>query len=319
MESIVETARLAGITSKLDPNLSLALGSSAVSPLDMACAYSTFARAGVKIEPQVLRKIENNRGQILEVFEAKVDKVFGVEPVARLVSILEDVVQKGTGTRARLKDRPAAGKTGTADEGRDIWFNGFTPDLVTVLWAGNDENKPIKGRAITGGTLLAPIWKNYMEAYYKARPHPAGSFIAPTPSVTDPADATTATENEQLAEVDAGAGEQTVETVHNQNEMDTQETGTNITPPPLDPLLYPVGSVTPSPKPETNNIKLKEQKAEFAPAPAPAPSQNSAPAPGGVILRPLPKPQPAPKVIKKKEAPEAAPESTPHNDTLLDF
>lgn len=181
MENIVETARQAGITSKLDPNLSLALGSSAVSPLDMAGAYATFARAGVHITPTVLRKIENNRGQVIEIFEPKVDKVFPVDPVARLVSVLQDVVLSGTGTAAKLKDRPVAGKTGTADDGKDIWFCGFTPDLVTVVWAGNDENKPIKGSAVTGGTVMAPMWKQFMTSYYEKRPTPAGSFVTAMP------------------------------------------------------------------------------------------------------------------------------------------
>lgn len=307
MESIVETARQAGITAKLDPNLSLALGSSAISPLDMACAYSTFARAGVKIPPQILRKIENNRGQIIEVFEPKVDKVFGVEPVARLVSILQDVVQKGTGRAARLKDRPVAGKTGTADEGRDIWFNGFTPDLVTIVWAGNDENKPIKGRHITGGGIMAPIWRQYMEAYYKARPHPAGSFIAPTPTVEEQDELEAQPlENEQLADVNNAQAE-TATSDHNKTQMDLAPNN-NVTPDPLDPLLYPVAGNQP------------EQRAQSTgSAPVPAQPAQEAPAPAPVVNTPEPAPQVAPPVVPIKKAPTPAPEATPHNDSLLDF
>jgi penicillin-binding protein 1A len=181
MDSVIETARLAGLTAKLDPNLSLALGSSAASPLEMAGAYSTFARAGVAIKPQVLRKIENNRGQIIEVFEPKVDRVFPVDPVAQLVSCMQDVVKWGTGAQAKLADRPVAGKTGTADEAKDIWFIGFTPDLVTAVWGGNDENKPIPGHNVTGGVVMAKIWHDYNEAYYKAHPTPPGNFIVPSP------------------------------------------------------------------------------------------------------------------------------------------
>ncbi|HEY9755437.1 MAG TPA: PBP1A family penicillin-binding protein [Oculatellaceae cyanobacterium] len=180
VDSVIETARLAGITTKLEPNLSLALGSSAVTPLEMAGAYATFARMGVAIKPQLLRKIENNRGQIVEVFEQKVDKVFQVEPVANLVEIMQGVVMFGTGTGAKLDDRPVAGKTGTADESKDIWFVGFTPDLCTAVWGGNDENLPIPGRNVTGGDVMAKIWKHYVEAYYDAHPTPAGSFVAPT-------------------------------------------------------------------------------------------------------------------------------------------
>ncbi len=263
MDSIIETARLAGITTKLDPNLSLALGSSAVSPLDLAGAYATFARAGVHITPQVLRKIENSRGQIIEVFESKVDRVFDVEPVARLVSILQDVVNKGTGTAARMPDRPVAGKTGTADEGRDTWFCGFTPDMVTVLWAGNDENKPIQGKNVTGGVIMAPAWKQYNEEYYKLRPHVAGAFINPTPSTGEQL-ATTVSGNSESSDTAATAtnndpnaagtkkseGETGVEKdpfLVDDNATATATANSTTTAPqpekshPVDPLLYPTG------------------------------------------------------------------------------
>ncbi|MBX9688597.1 MAG: penicillin-binding protein [Candidatus Obscuribacterales bacterium] len=177
IDSIIETARLAGITSKLDPNLSLALGSSAVSPLELAGAYTTFARGGIAIHPQVIRRIENTRGQTIETFESRYDKAFDSDAVAQLVSILQDVVKFGTGTQAKLADRPVAGKTGTADAGKDIWFAGFTPDTVTVVWGGNDENLPIPGHNVTGGTVMAKIWRLFMEAYYQSHPSPAGAFM----------------------------------------------------------------------------------------------------------------------------------------------
>ncbi|HEY9714065.1 MAG TPA: PBP1A family penicillin-binding protein, partial [Chroococcales cyanobacterium] len=182
IDSVIETARLAGITTKLEPNLSLALGSSAVTPLDLAGAYSTFARMGVAIKPQMLRRIENNRGQVIEVFQPPADRVFNVEPVARLVDCMQDVVKMGTGTQARLKDRPVAGKTGTADEGKDIWFVGYTPDMVTAVWGGNDDNLPIPGQHVTGGDVMARIWRDYATAYYQVHPTPAGEFIRPSAS-----------------------------------------------------------------------------------------------------------------------------------------
>lgn len=280
MDSIVETARQAGITSHLDRNLSLALGSSAVSPLEMAGAYATFARAGVYVTPQVLRKIENNRGQIIEVFDAKVDKVFPVEPVARLVSVLQDVVKKGTGTAAKLKDRPVAGKTGTSNEARDVWFIGFTPDLVTAIWAGNDEHKPIPGRHITGGGLMAPTFKQYMEAYYSARPHPAGSFVEPTPGLDEPIPGDGP--NERLA----GIGSQT----ESSSSTDTSGGGTDVQPgdaeapppgiapetaayqeaAPIDPLLAPpVNSSTKSAPP----ILEKSEKSASGETPHDAPPE----------------------------------------------
>jgi penicillin-binding protein 1A len=185
VDSVISTAKAAGITTDLQPNLSLALGSCAVSPLEMAGAYATFARMGVMIKPQLLRKIENNKGQIVEVFEQKVDKVFQVEPVANLVECMQGTVKFGTGTGAKLDDRPVAGKTGTADESKSIWFVGYTPDLCTAVWGGNDENLPIPGHNVTGGDVMAKIWKHYMQAYYEAHPTPAGSFVAPTGALAE--------------------------------------------------------------------------------------------------------------------------------------
>lgn len=176
INNVIETARLAGIRAKLDPNLSLALGSSAISPLDMAGAYSTFARDGIVIKPSVLRRIENNKGSVLEIFNEPKTRVFPPEPVAELIDVLQDVVRYGTGTQAKLADRPVAGKTGTADEGKDIWFIGFTPDLVTAVWGGNDDNLPIPGHNVTGGVVMAKIWQAYNKAYYQAFHTPPGSF-----------------------------------------------------------------------------------------------------------------------------------------------
>lgn len=184
-EAVIETAHRAGIKSQMQPNLSLALGSCAVSPLDMAAAYATLARGGVYIEPYFIRKVEDKNGHL--VFERTVQqaRVFANEPVAQLVDALQDVVEKGTGTHARLFDRPVAGKTGTADGGKDIWFAGFTPDMATVVWGGNDENDPIRG--VTGGSVMAGIWQNYMRSYYQANKVPAGSFEIPLhPLIEEP-------------------------------------------------------------------------------------------------------------------------------------
>ena len=209
VDNVIETAREAGITTKLEPNLSLALGSSAVTPFDQAGSYATFARMGIAIKPQVLRRIENNRGQIIKVFEPRVDRVFQVEPVARLVDMMQGVVQHGTGTGAKIPDRPIAGKTGTADEGKDIWFVGYTPDLCTAVWGGNDENLPIKGKNVTGGDVMAKIWKAYTLAYYDAHPTPAGEFVAPT----KPSQEELAQERKKQEKLSANGGDKSVSAV----------------------------------------------------------------------------------------------------------
>jgi penicillin-binding protein 1A len=178
-QHIVDLAQDAGITSKLEPNLSLALGSSAVSPLDMAVAYATIARGGEYVQPFLIRRIEDSHGRLIEQVEPRREKVFATEPCAQLVDAMQDVIERGTGVRARLFDRPVAGKTGTSDDSKDIWFVGFTPDTSTAIWGGNDQNKAVPGTHVTGGTIMASIFKNYMQGYYRKHPVPAGKFIAP--------------------------------------------------------------------------------------------------------------------------------------------
>ncbi|MBS1956548.1 MAG: PBP1A family penicillin-binding protein [Cyanobacteria bacterium SZAS-4] len=185
---VADTAQQAGITSKLEPTLALGLGASAVSPLDMANSYATLARSGVRITPSFIRRIESKDKTVLKNFSSESVKVFNPEPVAELVDAMQDVVQKGTGTQARLFDRPVAGKTGTADGARDIWFIGFTPDTVTAVWGGNDKNAAIAGNQVTGGTIMAGIWQNYMKSFYKSHPTPPGAFAAPLTPLAEEVD-----------------------------------------------------------------------------------------------------------------------------------
>lgn len=256
IENVIETARLAGITAKLDPNLSLSLGSSAVSPLDMAGAYATFARGGVAIKPRLIRRIEDNKGQVIEVFEPRVDKVFQTEPVAELLDIMQDVVKFGTGTMARLKDRPVAGKTGTADEAKDIWFIGFTPDMVTAVWGGNDENLPIPGHFVTGGTVMAKIWRLYNEAYYEKHPTPAGTFLEPAKPMEQVATEEEATQEDPEQSPDDHAAPAAVTSDQ-----------------PADPNALPADA------PPEHELDQLEPSPEPAPVVAPARIEPSAPPP----------------------------------------
>jgi len=277
IDNVIETARLAGITTKLDPNLSLSLGSSAVTPLDMAGSYATFARGGIAIKPQILRRIENNRGQVVEMFEPRVDKVFDSEAVASLNEILQDVVRVGTGTAAKLADRPVAGKTGTADAAKDIWFVGYTPDTVTAVWGGNDENQPIPGHNVTGGVVMAKIWKDFMSAYYLMRPTPPGSFMAPSKHINeyepDPAEVVPVTPGlPKLVPLTPSVDGDAVDGVPANGEQFTGEGA----PPPGD---NPSGAIYPPPENrDSAPLPAPNVVPQFAP-PIPGPAAQS-PAPG---------------------------------------
>lgn len=187
IKPIIDTARAAGvIDSKLEPTIALSLGASAVTPLEMANAYATFARGGIYLPPTFIRKVLDSDGKILSQEQPVSRKVFDAEPVAQLVDIMKDVVNVGTGKAARLVGREAAGKTGTADGARDVWFVGFTPDTATAVWAGNDSDKPIAGKSVTGGSITARIWQNYMTGYYAGHHIPATTFTRPSTAFIEP-------------------------------------------------------------------------------------------------------------------------------------
>ncbi|MDX1921466.1 MAG: PBP1A family penicillin-binding protein [Candidatus Caenarcaniphilales bacterium] len=177
IESVQETAQKLGLKG-VEPYLSSALGSSAISPLDAANAYAVFARGGIYMKPIVIRRIVDRKGKILEQFNPMPERVLPSGPIYELIDILVDVVDHGTGTGAKIPGLQIAGKTGTADGSRDVWFIGFTPDTVTAVWGGNELNKEASHYA-TGGVVMAAIWREFMKSYYTINPTPVTTFPKP--------------------------------------------------------------------------------------------------------------------------------------------
>ncbi len=176
-ENIVDMAHKIGIDSPLNAVPSIALGTQSVSPYEMAAAYSTIANYGEKVEPYIIERIEDADGNVVYQHEVQSEQVLDASMVAATVQTMEKVVSIGTATRANI-GRPQAGKTGTAQNYRDVWFMGFIPQYTTAVWSGypdgqvemvdftvyNDDTQSAQyfSRAF-GGTLTAPIWKQFME------------------------------------------------------------------------------------------------------------------------------------------------------------
>lgn len=169
-ERVAEKARELGIKSPLNPVPSLALGTSEVSPLEMAAAYAPFANGGTRVEPVFIRKITDSRGVILEKNSPLKEKVLEEATAFIMTHMLQEVLQPGgTGGRAgELIDFPAAGKTGTSSDHRDTYMVGYTPYLVTSLYIGDDHQESLGGA--TGGTLALPPWGKFMAAAHKDKP-----------------------------------------------------------------------------------------------------------------------------------------------------
>ena len=172
---IAELAHRMGIQSKLEPVPSIVLGVNAVSPLDLATAYATLADGGVAHEPSILEKVQFPGGDEEQASRPKGRRVVDAKVAGVVTKVLEANVASGTGTAAALSGRPAAGKTGTTDSFADGWFAGWVPQLATVAWVGYPTGeRPMRGvhgiAGVTGGTLPAQIWHDYMTSALQGRP-----------------------------------------------------------------------------------------------------------------------------------------------------
>jgi penicillin-binding protein 1A len=162
VDRVINYAHRMGITSPLEPNLSLALGTSAITPLDQASGYSTVANQGVHVTPTAFRLVKDSLGNVVLNDELpQEDEVVSAGVAYIVTTMLEDVINHGTGYPNAVIGRPAAGKTGTTSDFRDAWFVGFTPDLVAAVWIGNDDYKPMNESY--GGDVPARIWARFMK------------------------------------------------------------------------------------------------------------------------------------------------------------
>ena len=161
-QNLVEMAEACGITSDLQAYDSLALGAQGVNVLDMASGYSTIASGGMYNEPVAIKSVLNSEGTEVYAYQyGSGTQAFSEAVSKKATEILMTVVEKGTGTGASLSsiDQEAAGKTGTSQNGRDLWFCGYTPQYATAVWAGYRQEK---ATGYYGGTICAPIWQDYM-------------------------------------------------------------------------------------------------------------------------------------------------------------
>ncbi len=160
--AIANAAQRLGITSHIQDNLSIALGSSEVTLLELTSAYSTFGNAGRHFAPYGIVEITSSDGQSLYTHQSAPTQAIDEGHAREMTYMLRHVVTEGTGLRAALPDRLAAGKTGTSQDNRDAWFIGYTGNEVAGVWFGNDDNTPMKN--VSGGNFAALAWHNYMMA-----------------------------------------------------------------------------------------------------------------------------------------------------------
>ncbi|HUR48932.1 MAG TPA: PBP1A family penicillin-binding protein [Acidimicrobiales bacterium] len=187
-EDAIKTAAEMGIRSPLNPYPSAVLGTNDVTPLDMASAYSTLANRGLATPPTFVTRVTDVTGKVLYEHSRGSHRVLPSGLVADEVAVLQQVVQRGTGEKAKI-GRPVAGKTGTGQQWRDAWFVGFTPELTTAVWVGFPDAQrsmvpPTTRIRVTGGSWPAEIWQLYMASALAQRP--ITPFPAPPPPPNAP-------------------------------------------------------------------------------------------------------------------------------------
>lgn len=165
----IDYARKLGITSHLDRDLSLSLGSSGLSLLELVNAYSVFANQGVLIPPCFISKIEDRDGNVIYECLAEPEPVIEESTAYIITHLMEEVVKSGTGRRVRALNRPVAGKTGTTNNLNDAWFVGYTPEYIAGVWVGFDDRKPL-GKNETGARAASPIWLDFMQQALEGKP-----------------------------------------------------------------------------------------------------------------------------------------------------
>ena len=182
-EDVIATARRFGIKSPLSPVYSVALGTSGVSPLEMASAFATFATGGIHHEPFFIWRVEDPFGRVLDEKIVSGERVLDPAIVYQVVDMMRGVVDEGSGSAVRHLgfNLPAAGKTGTTNRYKDAWFTGFTPTLCTSVWVGFDRDVGLRDSrniGITGGRGAVPIWTDFMKKALANEP--AREFIIPS-------------------------------------------------------------------------------------------------------------------------------------------
>jgi len=169
IKKAIRMARSLGITSRLEPNLSIALGSSGLTLMELVSAYSVFPNQGYRNEPNTVRYIKNRNDEMIYTHQPKGDQVISSGLAYLITSLMESVVQNGTGSKVKVLKRPIAGKTGTTNNFIDAWFLGYTANSATGVWVGKDKDESL-GVNETGSRAAIPIWLEYMKKTLEGTP-----------------------------------------------------------------------------------------------------------------------------------------------------
>lgn len=181
VDKAIDFAHLMGVEEPMPHDLTLALGSLSITPIDLLAAYAPYDNGGIRVQPIIIKYITDSRGRILESNQPSTERVITPQVAFLMTSMLQDVVRDGTGWRARVLGQDVAGKTGTTNDYRDAWFVGFSPDLMAATWVGFDNMQSL-GYGETGAQAASPIWVQFMK--YAMSKSPDESFGPPPEGIS---------------------------------------------------------------------------------------------------------------------------------------
>jgi membrane peptidoglycan carboxypeptidase len=266
---------------RIDPLPALALGAEEVTPLEMASAFATLAREGVYREPKLVSKVTSSKGKVLESGPADSQQALDPGLAQRVTSILEGVIREGTGTRANI-DRPAAGKTGTAQDFHNAWFVGYTPDLSTAVWMGyKDANRPMENihgvPRVAGGTIPAEMWSAFMRLALDGT-DPAGFTpppLPPPPEAVPGGESPSPTETPAESPLPTEAPSYSPPPLPTASPTTMQRSGGGY----LCGLLIPCPAQTPTPTPSPYTYEYTPPPEQYTPPPSEYPPYGGTPTP----------------------------------------
>jgi len=183
MNAVIDMARRFGISSPLPPYLPITLGAADLNLLEHTSAFTVFPDDGIRIDPHMIRRVTTYDGALLEQAHPLVHDVVEPEVARTMTSMLQDVIERGTGTPARVLARPAGGKTGTTNDFTDAWFIGFTPEITAGVWVGYDDKSVSLGKPETGAIAALPIWLEFMQGALNGKPVEAFQNVVPLEKV----------------------------------------------------------------------------------------------------------------------------------------
>ena len=267
---VIQLARVMGISTPIPYDYTIALGSNSVKLFEMTRAFGVFANGGYKVEPYAIERVESSRGTILyESRKARTSKVLNINTAATMTAIMKTVITNGTGRAADI-GKPAAGKTGTTDDSKDAYFIGYTPDVATGVWVGNDDNSQMGG--VTGGTIPAKIWHDVMVV--ATQPYGKSDFEYPE-IVLNPFKAANVSIIKQGADYKKSDDEET-EDEHSKDKKQGSDISSDIperTTPPVPAIVKPfpmkMEPVAPKKTPAAIDVPIErvEPQKNYAPIP----------------------------------------------------